>query len=71
MLKDNTIKSGAVIINKPVTGQIVGGWIVTTSPTSGRMNFGTFSDKDEAVKFATGFDFAEVSPVYWSSSNRG
>lgn len=65
------LTSSAVIINKPVSGQVVGGWVVTISPTSGRMNYGMFDDKDKAVDFASMFDFAEVSPVYWASGNRG
>lgn len=65
------LTSSAVIINKPVSGQIVGGWLVTISPTGGRMNYGTFPDQDAAIQFASQFDFAEVSPVYWATTNRG
>ena len=65
------LTSSAVIINKPINGQVVGGWIVTISPTGGRVNYGTFEDKDKAVEFASMFDFGEVSPLYWASTNRG
>ena len=65
------LTSSAVIINKPISGQIVGGWLVTISPTAGRINYGPFDTQDAAIQFASQFDFAEVSPVYWPTTSRG
>jgi len=65
------LTSSAVIINKPIAGQVVGGWIATTSPTGGRENYGPFETQDAAIQFASMFDFAEVSPLYWATTNRG
>ena len=65
------LTSSAVIINKPISGQIVGGWLATISPNSERANYGPFDTQEQAIQFASQFDFAEVSPVYWASTNRG
>lgn len=65
------LTSSAVIIHKPISGQVVGGWLAIISPTHSRINYGPFDTQDQAIKFASQFDFAEVSPLYWATTSRG
>jgi len=60
-----------IYIDEPISGQVVGAWIVITNDDTGDKHYGSFKSKEEALKFATQFDWAKVSPLYWATSNRG
>ena len=63
--------SKVIYIDEPISGQVVGGWIIITSSASGDTHYGSFNTQEEALQFASQFDWAKVSPLYWATSNRG
>ena len=68
-MKHSTSK--VIYIDQPVSGQVVGAWVVINATDSGDNIYGSFSTQEEAMKFASQFDWAKISPLYWATSNRG
>lgn len=61
----------AIVIDQAISGQVIEGWVVSVNNAYHPELYGTFEDKDSAIKFASNFQFAIVRPVYWPSTNRG
>lgn len=63
--------SKVIYIDEPISGQIIGGWVAVTAGDPNGAIFGPFNTKEEAIQYASQFDWAKVSPLYWATSSRG